>query len=43
MDNQVVEERSLQEWVTPTFERVPLNEALLQPGTVEDADGFQAS
>ena len=30
-------------WVTPTFERVPLDEALLGPGgPVEDGEGYHS-
>lgn len=33
------EEQTLREWVTPTFECVPLNEALWEIGVGTDATG----
>ncbi len=37
------EELTLREWVTPTFERVPLNEALLGlGGPTFDGENYQS-
>ncbi|MDX9956790.1 MAG: hypothetical protein RBT75_22025 [Anaerolineae bacterium] len=37
------EELSLREWITPTFERVPLNEALLgEGGPIFDGENYQS-